>query len=72
MAVFYLVGVLKVTAALALVVGIFTPVLIAPAASIMLILMLGAIAMHFKVQDEAQKYLPASIVLVLSLLILML
>jgi hypothetical protein len=39
---------------------------------LMLILMLGAIAMHFKVQDEAQKYLPASIVLVLSLLILIL
>lgn len=71
-AVFYLVGVLKVTAAVALLVGIFTPALIAPAASIMLILMLGAIAMHFKVQDEAQKYLPASIVLVLSLLILIL
>ena len=44
---------------------------IIPAAALMAALMLGAIAMHLKVGDEAIKFLPAGIMFVLSSLIIM-
>ena len=68
-AVFYLIGALKITAALALLIGIALPQFIAPAATVMAILMAGAISMHLKVHDTAQKSIPAAIVLMLCLLI---
>lgn len=66
----YLVGALKVISALGLVISIWAPQLAIPAASIMAILMLGAIFMHFKISDPLSKSLPAFIFLLLSLLIL--
>jgi uncharacterized membrane protein YphA (DoxX/SURF4 family) len=63
------VGILKVAAALALLVGIFVPVLVTPAAGAMAFLMVGAIVMHLKVKDAPRKSLPAAIVLVLSLVL---
>ena len=68
-AVFYLIGALKITAALALLIGIALPQFIAPAATVMAILMAGAISMHVKVHDPVQKSLPAVIMLLLCLLI---
>jgi uncharacterized membrane protein YphA (DoxX/SURF4 family) len=68
-AVFYLIGALKITAALALLIGIAVPQFIAPAATVMAILMAGAISMHVKVHDPVQKSLPAVIMLLLCLLI---
>ena len=62
----YLVGGLKILAALGLLIGFFNKKTITPAAGLMAILMLGAIVMHFKVGDEAIKYLPAGIMFVLS------
>jgi len=67
--VFWLVGILKVGAALALLAGIAVPSLIQPAASVMAFLMIGAITMHVKVKDAAGKSLPAAIMLVLSLIL---
>ena len=66
----YLVGAIKIPAAVALLAGIFVPVLVVPAASAMAVLMLGAIFMHLKVADEPKKFLPASAVLVLSLILI--
>jgi uncharacterized membrane protein YphA (DoxX/SURF4 family) len=68
-AVFYLIGALKITAALALLIGIARQEFIAPAATVMAILMAGAISMHVKVHDPVQKSLPAVIMLLLCLLI---
>lgn len=66
----YLVGFLKVTSALALLAGFFLPELVLPAASIIAVLMIGALAMHVKVKDPAIKSLPAFLVLAMCLVIL--
>jgi uncharacterized membrane protein YphA (DoxX/SURF4 family) len=67
---FYLIGVLKVGAAIALLAGIFFPELVRPAASVMALLMTGAIVMHLRVKDAPRKSLPAAILLVLSLILI--
>ena len=67
----YLVGGLKILAALGLLIGLFNKKTIIPAAGLMAALMVGAIAMHFKVGDEAIKFLPAGIMFVLSSLVIM-
>ncbi|NBB79177.1 MAG: DoxX family membrane protein [Verrucomicrobia bacterium] len=65
----YLVGVIKVPAAIALLVGIALPSLVQPSALAIAVLMLGAVLMHVKVQDAVHKFVPASSVLVLCLVI---
>jgi len=67
---FIVIGILKVGAALALLAGIFLPELVKPAAMLMAALMAGAIVMHLKVKDPAQKSLPAAIMLALSLVLI--
>ena len=64
----YVVGTLKISLAIALVAGLWVPVLVRPAAVGMAVLMVGAIAMHLKVSDPAQKSLPAVGMLLLSIL----
>ena len=61
---------LKLSLATLLVVGIFVPLLIQPAAIGMAVLMLGAIAMHIKVRDSLVKSFPAFSFLVLSLFLI--
>ena len=63
------VGVLKVGAALALIAGIWYPLLILPAALLICVLMLGALAMHFKIHDPLRKSAPAAGMLTLAVLI---
>ena len=67
----YLVGGLKILAALGLLIGFFNKKTIIPAAGLMAVLMIGAIAMHFKIDDEAIKFLPAGLMFALSSLIIM-
>lgn len=66
----YAVGVIKVPAAIALLIGIALPALVLPAAAVLAALMLGAVAMHFKAHDAAQKFVPASLVLLLCVVIM--
>jgi hypothetical protein len=63
------VGLLKIALALLLIAGIWFPALTRPAAMGVTVLMLGAIAMHVKVGDPAQKSLPAALLLALSLVV---
>ena len=63
------VGFLKVTLALLLLVGIWIPVVTRCAAIGIGILMLGAVSMHVKVHDPAKKSLPALLLLGLSALV---
>ena len=63
------VGFLKISLALLLIAGIWFPALTRPAALGVMVLMLGAIAMHVKVGDPPQKSLPAALLLVLSLIV---
>ncbi len=67
----YLVGALKLSIAAALIAGIWVPALIAPAATTLLVLMIGAIAMHIRVRDPIKKSIPALIMLSLSTFILL-
>lgn len=63
----YLIGGLKVLAALGLLIGFFKEKTIIPSASLMAILVLGAMYMHFSVADDAIKYLPAGLMFLSSL-----
>lgn len=63
----WLIGTLKIGAAVALLVGLGLPVLVFPAATLMAVLMLGAISMHIKVGDPAKKSVPAAVLLLMSL-----
>lgn len=65
----WVVGALKITIASLLLVGLWLPQLIHPAAIGLAILMLGAIAMHIKVGDAFKRTAPAAAMLVLSLLV---
>lgn len=64
------VGAIKLIAATMLLIGIYYQVLVMPAAIAMIVLMIGAFAMHLRVQDPFQKSLPAISLLVLSILAL--
>ncbi|NBO63660.1 MAG: DoxX family membrane protein [Acidobacteria bacterium] len=63
----WVVGTLKVSLAILLIVGLWKNYLTQPAAIGIAVLMLGAIAMHFKVGDPLKKSLPAISVLLLTL-----
>jgi hypothetical protein len=63
----YIVGGLKVLAALGLLVGFYYKKVVTPSSTVIAVLMVGAIFMHFKVQDAAIKFLPATLMLLCSL-----
>lgn len=62
----YLVGLLKLGAGLALIIGLWYPHWVRPAALLIAGLMVGAIFMHFKIRDPLKKNLPALVMLILS------
>ena len=66
---FYIIGALKILSATGLLVGFFFKKPIVPSALLMAALMCGAILMHFRVNDEAIKFLPAGLMLISSLAI---
>lgn len=63
------VGFLKLLFAAGLLAGIWFPSVVQPAAFGLAALMLGAVAMHFKVKDPIKRALPAFVMLVMSLLV---
>jgi hypothetical protein len=69
---FYLIGILKVGTAVALLVGIWIPALVQPAAGLLVVLMLGALVMHLKIRDPMVKSLPALAMLAMSTAVLIL
>lgn len=69
---FFLVGALKIGAAVALIVGIWVPDVVRPAAGIVAVLMVGALSMHAKVRDPLVKSLPALLMLSMAVAIVFL
>jgi hypothetical protein len=63
---FYLVGALKIGAALVLIAGVWTALPVRAAAALVAVLMIGAVGMHFKVGDPPMKSLPAALMLAMS------
>ncbi len=65
----YVVGALKVGAALCLLAGLWFHALVFPAAALVGLLMIGAFAMHLKIHDPIKKSVPALVLLALSIII---
>lgn len=63
---FYLVGALKIGAAVVLLAGVWMALPVREAAGLIAVLMLGAIVMHIKVGDPVMKSLPAALMLAMS------
>lgn len=66
---FYLIGFLKVSLALLLLIGIWYPVLRTYAAIGLAILLSGSILMHMKIKDPLKRSVPAISLLILCLII---
>ena len=62
----YVIGILKVGSALCLIAGLWLRFLVFPAALLIALLMLGALAMHLKIRDPLKKSVPALVMLALS------
>ena len=65
----YAVGFFKILFAVLLIAAIWLPVLTLPASLGLAVLMIAAVALHFKAGDPAKKSLPAGTVLILCLLV---
>jgi len=63
---FYIVGGLKIVCGVLLLVGLAYPPVVLPAAAVVAVLMMGAVAMHLKVRDPVSKYVPAALMLAMS------
>ena len=59
----YLVGAAKMLIAALLVIGLWAPAVVLPAAALLVILMIGAVAMHVKVRDAFIRTVPALVML---------
>lgn len=66
---FYVVGGLKIACGALLLVGLAYAPVVLPAAAVVAVLMLGAVAMHLKVGDPVSKYVPAALMLAMSVAI---
>jgi len=64
---FYVVGFIKISAAVALLLGLWKPFLVFPAALVVSFLMLGAVGMHLKVGDPFKRFIPALTLLFFSI-----
>ena len=67
----YIIGTTKVILAILLIVGIWERQINFYVVSAMILLMLGALSMHFKVNDPIKKSLPAFSILLLLIFILL-
>lgn len=64
---FYLIGFIKISLALLILLGLWIPLLVFPSALVVSLMMLGAICMHIKVKDPFKKFLPALLMLFFSI-----
>ena len=66
----WIVGALKLSCAALFVAGLWLPKTVAPAAGVLIGLMLGAILMHLKVRDPLVRSVPAAFMLGMSIFLL--
>ncbi|MEX2528685.1 MAG: DoxX family protein [Gemmatimonadota bacterium] len=69
---FFAVGTTKIAAAVVLIAGVWLPQVVVPAAAVVTVLMVGALAMHAKVKDPPARYVPALTVLAMTVALLIL
>jgi hypothetical protein len=63
---YYVVGALKIVSAIVLIAGVWMALPVRAVAGLVVALMVGALAMHFKVGDPLMKSLPAALMLAMS------
>lgn len=68
-AMMYVVGTLKVIIAVALLVGLWQTALVVPAATLLILLMIGAFMMHLKVKDPFERAVPSLLMLGMAIAI---
>ncbi len=68
----YVIGFLKLSSAVGLILGVFFTPLTLPSALMLAALMVGALAMHIKVSDPIKKSVPAICMLAMTLIIVIL
>jgi hypothetical protein len=71
-AAFFVVGGLKIAAAVVLIVGVWVDLPVGIAAGVIAALMVGALGMHVKVGDPAKRSVPAALMLAMSVTIVLL
>ncbi|MDA9846214.1 DoxX family protein [bacterium] len=63
----WVVGALKVSVAMALLLGIWIPWVVFPAATLLILLMVGAFVMHLKVRDPFERSIPSLLMLAMGI-----
>lgn len=63
----YIIGTAKMIIAALLAIGLWIPAVVVPAAAVLAVLMIGAVAMHIKVRDPLMKMLPAMAMLAMAI-----
>ena len=67
----WVIGTLKVGAAVLFIVGLWIPAVIVPAGLLICVLMFGALSMHVKIGDPVKKSMPALLMLGISIAIVL-
>ena len=67
----YVVGGLKIVASIGLLVGLAFPSIVPASAAVIVLLMVGAFAMHIKIRDTIERTFPSAAILTSSVLILL-
>lgn len=66
----YLIGAAKLVIAAVMIIGLWVPVVVVPAAFVLGVLMIGAISMHIKVRDNIVRTIPAILMFAMSVVII--
>lgn len=65
----YFVGTGKILIAILLIIGLWVPIVVLPAAAVLAVLMIGAVAMHIKVRDAFIRTVPALLMLGMAVVV---
>lgn len=65
----YAIGTAKMVIAALLVVGLWIPAVVVPAAAVLAVLMVGAVSMHVKVRDALIRTVPALVMFVMAIVV---
>lgn len=63
----YMIGTAKMVIAALLIIGLWIPAVVVPAAAVLAVLMIGAVSMHIKVRDAFIRTVPALAMLVVAI-----
>jgi hypothetical protein len=65
----YVIGTAKMIIAALLIIGLWIPVVVLPAAAVLALLMIGAVSMHIKVRDACIRMVPALVMLAMAVVV---